>query len=223
MGFDLVSFDLDGTLADTAGEIAEAANRALDDLGLPRQPVDAIERLIGAGSRALMRRLLERIGAGTAEADAEAAFARFGVHYEALAGTTCQLYPGTADALARLGQAGVRLVCLTNKNERESRAVLKATGIEGCFELLVGGDTLPFRKPDPRVVDHVLTTLGVELGAMVHVGDSRTDVETARCAGIAAWVVPYGYNGGEPIEGAGADRIFTDLAAVADHVLATRR
>lgn len=217
MRFDLISFDLDGTLVDTAGEIAEAANLAIEEFGGERQPVAVIEGLIGAGGRELMRRLLRRIDG--AAVDPEAAYARFGFHYAATAGTTCRLYPGVAEALARLQSGGVRLACLTNKVERHSRSVLRATGIDGCFDLLVGADTLPFRKPDPRVVDHIVAMLGGRHRSMAHVGDSRTDVETARGAGIAAWVVPYGYNGGEPITTCDPDRMFADLGAVAEHVL----
>lgn len=216
MRFDLISFDLDGTLVDTAGEIAEAANRAIEEFGGKRQPAAVAEQFIGAGGREMMRRLLERIDA--AAVDVDLAYARFGFHYTSMAGTTCRLFPGVAEALRRLQAGGVRLACLTNKAEGHSRSVLRASGIDGCFDLLVGGDTLPCRKPDARVVAHIVTTLGGR-PVMAHVGDSRTDVETARNAGIAAWVVPYGYNGGEPIEACHPDRVFTDLGAVADHVL----
>jgi phosphoglycolate phosphatase len=215
----VVAFDLDGTLVDSAGEIAAAANLAIAEFGIAPRPVEAIAMLIGAGTRALMLRLLRDAPEAPPGLDSDAVFARFAVHYEAIAGTTCRPYEGCAEVLQRLRDAGVRLACLTNKEERYSRSILRAVGIDGCFELLVGGDTLPVRKPDPRVVEHVLRTLDGTAGAMAHVGDSRIDVETARNAGIAAWAVPYGYNGGEPIEQANPDRLFATLADVAEHVL----
>jgi phosphoglycolate phosphatase len=220
---DILSFDLDGTLVDTAAEIAEAANRAIEEFGFERRPVEAITRLIGAGTRELMLRLFGQAASerarGEPAIDAEAVLARFAVHYAATAGTTSRPYEGCAEALARLREGGVRLVCLTNKEEHYARIVLRQTGLAGCFEWLIGGDTLAFKKPDRRVIDQVLVTLGARHAAMAHVGDSRTDIETARNAGIAAWAVPWGYNGGEPIETARPDRIFASLGAVADHVL----
>ena len=221
----VASFDLDGTLVDTSGEIAEAANRTIAEFGYERQPQQTIERFIGAGTRELMLRLVESLGGLGADdrtGGVGALLERFAHHYAATAGTSCRLYPDCAEALGRLRLAGVRLVCLTNKEERYSRAVLRATGIGECFELVVGGDTLAFRKPDPRVLQHIATTLEVDLDALVHIGDSHTDVETARHAGVAAWAVPWGYNGGEPIETARPDRVFADFGALADAVLATR-
>ena len=114
----------------------------------------------------------------------------------------------------------MRLACLTNKEERFARRVLEKTALAEYFDLVVGGDTLPCKKPDRATVFHVLDTLGGERSHAAHVGDSRTDVETAHNAGIAAWAVPYGYNGGEPIEAAGPNRIFATLTDVAEHVLA---
>jgi len=219
----IVSFDLDGTLVDTAAEIAEATNRTLVEFGSAPRTLEAIETRIGAGTRALMLRLLAESPEANGRLDADAVLARFAVHYTALAGTTCRAYDGCAAALDRLHAAGIRLACLTNKEERYSRAILRAVGIERCFELLVGGDTLPVRKPDRRVVEHVLQALAGSAEAMAHVGDSSTDVATARNGGVAAWVVPYGYNGGEPIESARPDRIFESLSAVADHVLGEGR
>jgi len=221
----VASFDLDGTLVDTAGEIAEAANRTIAEFGFERQPQPAIERLIGAGTRELMLRLVESLGGPGADdrtGRIGALLERFTHHYAATAGTSCRLYPGCAEALDRLQIAGVRLACLTNKEERYSLAVLRAMGIGECFELVVGGDTLAFKKPDPRVLQHIAKTLEVDLDEIAHIGDSRTDVETARNAGVAAWAVPWGYNGGEPIAAAQPDRVFADFDSVAAAVLATR-
>ena len=219
----LLTIDLDGTLVDTATEIAEAANRSIEEFGLPRQSVAMITRLIGAGTRELMLKLLNRIaverGVSLPPADREAVLHRFDVHYAATAGTACHAYPHVADALARLRQAGVRLACVTNKEARYSQLVLAACGLSHAFDLLVGGDTLPVKKPDARVLGHAIDVLAATRATTAHVGDSRTDVEAARNAGVVAWVVPYGYYGGEPIVSALPDRTFAELGEVARHVL----
>lgn len=219
----IVSFDLDGTLVDTAGEIAEAANRTVEEFGLPRRPVAEMTKLIGAGTKELMLGLLRRIAADPATADVvldqNIALDRFAHHYAMTSGTTCRAYPTAQDALVRLRAAGVRLACVTNKEERYSRQVLAACAMQDAFDLLVGGDTLAVKKPDARVLLHAIATLGGTRDSMAHVGDSRTDVEAARNAGVAAWFVPYGYNQGEPIEHARPDRVFRDLGEVAAYVL----
>jgi phosphoglycolate phosphatase len=219
----LLTIDLDGTLVDTATEIAEAANRSIEEFGLPRQSVAAITKLIGAGTRELMLRLLNGIavggGASLSAAETEAVLRRFDVHYEATAGTACHPYPHVADALSRLRHAGVRLACVTNKEARYSELVLAACGLSHSFDLLIGGDTLAVKKPDARVLGHAIEVLAATRETTAHVGDSRTDVEAARNAGVVAWVVPYGYNGGVPIETAWPDRIFADLGEIARHVL----
>lgn len=219
----IVSFDLDGTLVDTAGEIAEAANRTVEEFGLPRRAVAEIAELIGAGTKELMLGLLRRIASDPATADVvldqNIALDRFAHHYAATSGTTCRAYPGAQDALRRLRRAGLRLACVTNKEERYSRKVLAACAMHDAFDLLIGGDTLAVKKPDARVLAHAITMLGGTCDNTAHVGDSRTDVEAARNAGVAAWVVPYGYNQGEPIENARPDRVFRDLGEVADYVL----
>ena len=220
----VISFDLDGTLVDTAGEIAEAANRTLGDFGVPPQPLELISGFIGAGTRTMMLRTLAHVLLERPElADMlppDQVLARLEHHYSETAGTTGRPYPGCHDALQSLRLAGVRLACLTNKEERFARRVLEKTALAEYFDLVVGGDTLPCKKPDRATVFHVLDTLGGERSHAAHVGDSRTDVETAHNAGIAAWAVPYGYNGGEPIEAAGPNRIFATLTDVAEHVLA---
>jgi phosphoglycolate phosphatase len=223
MRYSLISFDLDGTLVDTAGEIAEAANRTLADFGVERQPVDLIAGFVGAGTRQMMLRLLAHLLHERPQlADTlrpERALERLEVHYGITAGSTGAPYPGVEAALRRLSDAGVRLAVLTNKEKRFAKRVLDATRLRPFFDLVVGGDSLPQRKPDASTMNHVLNVLGGERHRAAHVGDSRIDVETARNAGVAVWAVPWGYNGGEPIAAAHPQRIFTSFAEIADHVI----
>ncbi len=221
--YSILGFDLDGTLIDTAGEIAEAANLALRDLGLARRTPTEVANLIGVGGRQLMHDLVrttpgDAIG-DRAVTDEDLAYRRFAHHYAATVGTSCRAYPSAGPALARLRAGGLRLACVTNKEERFSRSVLAACGMQDAFDLLVAGDTLAVKKPDARVLAHVVAMLGGEPARTAHVGDSRIDVAAAQNAGVAAWVVPYGYNRGEPIEQARPDRVFASLDEVADYVL----
>ena len=224
MQYTHLSFDLDGTLVDTAREIATAVNGALAEFGVAERPLDEITLLIGGGAHELMRRLLERIEterpAGATPLPVGDVLERLDDHYAETAGTTGKPYDDCIDSLQRLRVAGVRLVCLTNKEERFARRVLQQTRLDRYFELLIGGDTLAHKKPHAGVIQHVLRQLGASAARFAHIGDSRTDVETARNAAVAAWAVPYGYNAGEPIAAAQPDRLFASLADVTRHVLA---
>ena len=220
----MLSFDLDGTLVDTAAEIADAVNRTLADFAIDARPLAEIEALIGDGAHTLMRRLIARVAAeGSAPARAasvEQLFARLDHHYGQTAGTTAQPYAGCRATLDRLRANGVRLACVTNKEFVHARRVLEATGLADAFDLIVGGDSLPWKKPHAAVLTHVLARLETSADRAAHIGDSQTDVEAARNAGIAAWAVPYGYNAGRAIADAAPERIFATLPEVADHVLA---
>ena len=224
MPYTHLSFDLDGTLVDTAAEIAEAVNDTLAEFGVAPRPVEEITMLIGGGAHELMRRLIERVQAeqpsGSAALPIDDVLARLDDHYEQTAGTTGLPYSDCVDSLRRLRVAGLRLVCLTNKEERFARRVLQQTRLDGYFELLIGGDTLPQKKPHASVIHHVLHKLGGRAEQFAHIGDSRTDVETARNASVAAWAVPYGYNAGEPIAAAQPDVLFANLADIVRHVIA---
>lgn len=224
MRMELITFDLDGTLVDTASEIAEAVNLAFDEHGLARRPVAEITLLIGAGTRELMIRLLARVfieQPGLSERiSVEAMLESLDHHYAATTGTSAVVYEGAHEALQRLRQAGIKLACVTNKELRHAQRVLAVTALAPHFELLIGGDSLAHKKPHPSVLRHVAQALGARLEHCAHVGDSRIDVEAARQAGVSAWAVPFGYNAGEPIADSRPQRIFNRLQDVADHVLA---
>lgn len=226
MRCELVCFDLDGTLVDTAAEIAEAANGALQDHGIDARPPAEITALIGAGSRALMLKLLARCllerPALAQRLDPEAVLASFDRHYAISTGSSAAPYHGCREALAQLQGAGVRLACVTNKELRHAQRVLQVTRLGGYFSLVLGGDSLPEKKPHASVLRHAASVLGVSLDRVAHVGDSAIDVAAARNAGVAAWAVPYGYNGGVPIGESRPDRLFESLLQVAEHVLACR-
>ena len=222
-----ITFDLDGTLVDTASEIAEAANRTLMELGLPRRDLADVTHLIGHGTRELMAGLLRQAQARGGDdivrrLDMARVMQCFEGHYHDTTGTDSRLYPGCREGLEHLRHAGVLMACVTNKEQRFAERVLEVTGLASYFPVLVGGDTLVQKKPHPLVIQYCLDALNVDQFNAAHVGDSSIDVETARRAGVAAWAVPYGYNGGLPIETAQPDHVFADLADVAQHVLVRR-
>ncbi len=219
---DVITLDLDGTLVDTGGEIAEAVNLTLVDFDQAPLPNPVIQDLIGTGAHSMMDQLLARIDPDQ-QLDRDLVMARFDLRYAETAGTAGKPYGKVAESLQRLLADGVRLACVTNKERRHAQHVLEVTGLADCFELLVGGDTLTWKKPDPRVLQHVIAQLDSTPARAAHVGDSITDLRAARSAGAADWAVPWGYNSGRPIEQDEPAQLFRSWQQLADHVLTLRR
>jgi phosphoglycolate phosphatase len=217
--FDLVLFDLDGTLVETAPEIADAVNDTLTALGHAPVAQQQVDDWIGHGTRELLiKALAQAVDIPPAEVRASDAFgpieAEFGRHYQARCGTRSHLYPQVRESLEALRAAGVKLAVVTNKEGRYTQTVLDVHGLTPLFHRVISGDTLPVKKPNPAAVDDCLQRFGVARERAVFVGDSSIDVATARNAGIAVWALPYGYNMGEPIEACGPDRVIPDLSAL---------
>jgi phosphoglycolate phosphatase len=191
-------FDLDGTLVDTAPEIADAVNASLRRLGLGRVTDEQVRSWIGDGARTLVGRALAAVGVAPADlaVTTARAWSDFELDYADHCGRRSAVYPGVRAALARLTNGGARLACVTNKESAFAHRVLQSHDLHGAFEMIVAGDTLAVRKPDPAVIHFALAALDADADDTVLIGDSVTDVRTARAAGIAVWAVRHGYHQG---------------------------
>jgi phosphoglycolate phosphatase len=217
--YDLVLFDLDGTLIETAPEIADAVNDTLSRFRLPSVSQQQVNDWIGHGTRELLIQALAFTGNTPAETVRHAdSFrlieAEFAVYYARRCGTRSRLYPHVRETLLTLRGAGVKLAVVTNKEGRYTETVLRAHDLLPLFDRVISGDTLPVKKPDPAGVHDCMQRFGVARERVLFVGDSSIDVATARNAGVTVWALPYGYNMGQPIEASGADRVISDFSAL---------
>jgi phosphoglycolate phosphatase len=189
----LLVFDLDGTLADTAPDLLATLEAVLPRHGIPVS-IDASYRGgIGHGARALIEYALKRQNLAVGKPTLDAIHRDFLVHYEANICVGTRLFPGTIALLDRFAQAGWSFAVCTNKPEGMSRLLLRKIGIADRFAAVGGGDSFPLRKPDPA---HLLMTIVAAAGSpetSVMVGDSRTDLDTARGAAVPIVGVTFGY------------------------------
>ena len=217
--FDLVMFDLDGTLVETAPEIADAVNDTLRRFELPEVTQQQVNDWIGHGTRTLLIQALAFAGktnvATVSASDSLTLIAaEFDSHYQRRCGTRSHLYPQVRETLVALRGQGVKLAVVTNKESRYTRTVLDAHQLAPLLDCVVNGDTLPTKKPDPAGIQSCLAQFDVPPNRALFVGDSSIDVATARNAGVAVWALPYGYNMGQPIEVCAPDRVIADCSAL---------
>lgn len=182
-------FDLDGTLVDTKADLAVATNFMLAALALPTCTLAQVEGWVGEGARVLVERAL-----GPQRADlVPRGFLLFMEYYTAHLLDHTRPYPGIRELLAAAHAQGLVLSVFTNKPEGASRAILTGLGFAHFFGALVGGDTLPVRKPDPQGVHYLQQMTGIDLAATLLIGDSRIDVDTGRAAGVTTCGVTWGF------------------------------
>jgi len=210
--FNVVAFDLDGTLADTASDLSAALNHVLERFGRPSIDPDSVRHLVGHGARSLLRKGLAATGE-VSEALVEQGLPIYLEYYgdHVCVGTT--LYPALEEAMDALAARGSSLAICTNKGELLSRRLVEALGWNGRFASIVGADTLAVRKPDPRPLHEAIARAGG--GRAVFIGDSITDADTARAAGVPFVAVSFGFSDRPAIE-LGADAVidsYADLVA----------
>jgi phosphoglycolate phosphatase len=212
---ELIIFDLDGTLVDSAPDLAQSIDAMMASLGLPTRGLDQVRRYLGNGAERLVKRALtgELWGEPLPELYNKA-LAQFLDLYTASNGQHTLVYPGVHTALRALHDAGIRLAVLTNKKRRFTEPLLQAMRLDGFFELWVCGDDLERQKPDPEPLLYAMQQLGVSAAATWMVGDSATDVATARAAGVRILAVSYGYNHGRDISEAKPDGIVDSLLQI---------
>ncbi|HEX6859126.1 MAG TPA: phosphoglycolate phosphatase [Caulobacteraceae bacterium] len=188
-----IAFDLDGTLVDTAPDLVATLNLILEQEGLPPLPYDDGRRMISHGAKALIVKGFTAAGRPLDALRAETLTDRFVAHYLDRIADESRPFPGAVDALEILKAAGARLSVCTNKRTRLSEALLSALDLTRYFEAIVGPDSAPAPKPDPR---HLLTAIersGGRRSRALLVGDSETDISTAKNAGIPVVAVTFGY------------------------------
>jgi phosphoglycolate phosphatase len=208
--FQVVAFDLDGTLADTAPDLTASLNHALAELGRPGVPHESVRHMVGHGARALLEKGLAATGGASPEL-VERGFPIFLDYYEHHIADETRPYPGVEAAMDVLAARGVTLAVCTNKLESLARELVAALGWTDRFAAIVGGDTLPVRKPDPAPLFAAIAAAGG--GRAAFVGDSITDTDTARAAAIPCVAVSFGF-ADRPPEQLGADLLidhFDDL------------
>ena len=212
---EMILIDVDGTLVDSVPDLAWCVDAMLATLGRPARGGAAVRNWVGNGVERLVERALTGKLDGVPAADD---FQRaFPVFLELYAGNTSErsrLYPGVREALEHFRANGYALGCVTNKAARFTEPLLADLGIAGYFSIIISGDTLPQKKPDPAPLLHAADFFGVAPEAALMIGDSVSDVKAARAAGFQIVCMSYGYNHGEDIRDAHPDAVVDTMTEI---------
>ncbi|MGE6244398.1 phosphoglycolate phosphatase [Psychrobacter proteolyticus] len=203
MNKQLLIFDFDGTLIDSVPDLADATNTMLTTLGKDTYPIETIRNWIGNGSRLLVERaLVGKVEVAEGELTVEEADHAEQIFFEAyknLSGSKTVAYPDVDDGLKKLHAAGYTLALVTNKPIRFVPKILQSFGWQDLFSEVMGGDSLPVKKPDPTPLLHVCETLNISVEQAVMIGDSRNDMLAGQNANMDTLGLSYGYNYGQNI------------------------
>ncbi|WP_352339520.1 phosphoglycolate phosphatase [Psychrobacter sp. 16-MNA-CIBAN-0192] len=211
----LLIFDFDGTLIDSVPDLADATNIMLSQLDMPTYPLQTIEKWVGNGARKLVERALSgsvEVNDNLALADVEAAEQLFFDAYGAHDTSKTVAYPDVDSGLKQLKDAGFTLALVTNKPIRFVPHILAGMGWSSLFDIVLGGDSLPQKKPDAAPLLHVCDTLNVEPNSALMIGDSINDILAGKNAGIETVGLSYGYNYGKDIRDSQPNQVFDSFA-----------
>ena len=213
-------FDLDGTLLHTSPDLAAAASAALTERNLPNIDPALVEQFVGKGIDVLVQRCLRYLSEPDTGPVFEGLRDAYMRHYEILNGKYASPYPGVIEGLDAMRDAGLKLGVCTNKSARFTAPLLARCNMAEYFSVVVSGDTTARKKPHPDMIEYAANRWGTMVSEILFIGDSGNDTAAARAAGCPVWVVPYGYNEGEPVRGLDCDGIVTTLLEAA-HRLAS--
>jgi phosphoglycolate phosphatase len=216
--FQSVTFDLDGTLLDTIADLAEGCRLMLEEVGAPPRSPAEVHSFVGKGMAVLVERCLTHEQPPSAER-LQQAIEAFTRHYSAVNGKFARIYPGVLEGLQVWQASGIKMGIVTNKPAVFTEALLLRMGMADYFDVVVSGDTTPYKKPHPEPVLHACRLFGVPPSRNLHIGDSINDIQAARAAGSPSFCVPYGYNEGAPVDSADCDALVSDLLAAYQQAL----
>ena len=208
---DTLIFDLDGTLVDSAPDLANSLNHTLARYGVPPLSVEAVSGLIGGGIPKLVERGFQESGCRLTDRKLEEATRTFEAHYAKNAVVDSELYPGAKTMLDGLMKAGIKLAVCTNKLEPIAKDILEKLHIDHCFEIILGGHSKRPRKPDPAALWEAVEKSGGSADRTVMIGDSKVDLDAARAARIPVILVSFGYSK-VPAAQLGADAVIDSLS-----------
>lgn len=214
MSIKALAFDLDGTLVNSSTDLANAANAARAALGLPALATSIVEGYVGDGADIMVARAIADNKAATwvGSAEQQTGLASFDAHYAEHLADNTRFYPHVQNVLHTLSPLNLPMAVVTNKPERYTLTLLERLGILDLFAVVVGGDSLPTRKPDAGPLLHVAQQLELQPNEIMMVGDSKNDALCARNAGCVAAIVSHGY--GQDLANLGADLIFHNFTEV---------
>ncbi|HEY9051596.1 MAG TPA: phosphoglycolate phosphatase [Gammaproteobacteria bacterium] len=208
----MVLIDVDGTLVDSVPDLAYCVDEMMKQLAMPVRGEERVRQWVGNGVERLVRRaLINQLDGEPDEALFQKALPIFEALYRENTSKRSCLYPGVKEALDFLRTTDVRLGCVTNKAAQFTLPLLKDLGISDYFELVVCGDTLPKKKPDPLPLLHAAEKLGATPSESLMLGDSQSDVKAARAAGFNIVCMSYGYNHGEDIRNYNPDAVVDSM------------
>ena len=209
---EMILIDVDGTLVDSVPDLAYCVDEMMRRLGRPVHGEARVRDWVGNGVERLVRRaLVGQLEGEPSDEDFERAYPLFLELYAENTAKRSRLYPGVREGIQAMKAAGFRLGCVTNKAARFTEPLLKDLGVRDAFEIVISGDTLPKKKPDPAPLLHAAEFFGVEPARALMIGDSVSDVKAARAAGFRIVCMSYGYNHGEDIRGCGPDAVIDDM------------